>query len=173
MGPGGLILATSLRKSLATNAVAPASNSRLLTHAAHGADPLGTVLLVEDEESVREIASLMVCTLGYHVISVASGAEAIQEFRNTKERIDVVITDVLMPSMNGSLLAATLRGMDATVKIVFISGYFPETLQLPRDAISLQKPFSRSTLAAKLAEAMETTVTTPIPDHHPPTISAR
>jgi two-component system cell cycle sensor histidine kinase/response regulator CckA len=161
-----------LIERLADSALAPISNHCSLDRAAED-EPLGTVLLVEDEDPIREIASVMISILGYRVIPVASGAEALLEFRKANGSIDVVITDVRMPRMNGLQLVESLREIDAAVKTIFMSGFFSEAFQLPPDVIRIQKPFFRSILAAKLAEALGTTPSTPDPDRHPLTISAQ
>ncbi len=165
-------MADHLSERLADNVLAPISNHCSLDQAAE-TEPLGTVLLVEDEDPIREIASWMISILGYRVISAASGAEALLEFRKANGSIDVVITDVLMPRMNGLQLVESLREIDAALKVIFISGFFSDACQLPPDVIRIQKPFFRSILAAKLTEALGTTPSTPGPDRHPPTISAQ
>ena len=165
-------MADHLIERIADNVLAPISNHYSLDRAVEH-EPLGTVLLVEDEDPIREIASVMISILGYRVISVASGAEALLEFRKANGNIDVVITDVHMPRMNGLQLVESLRKTDAAVKVIFMSGFFSEACELPRDVIRIQKPFFRSILAAKLAEALGTTPSTPGPDRHPQTISAQ
>ncbi len=118
-----------------------------------------TVLLVEDEESVRGLLAYMLQSRGYRVLQAASGAEALPVFETHAAEIDLVLTDIVMPGMSGVELAARLRGMRAETPIVFMSGYSGDVLTrtgpLPEGMSFLPKPLRPDVLAAKLREALD------------------
>jgi two-component system, cell cycle sensor histidine kinase and response regulator CckA len=113
-----------------------------------------TILVVDDEEGVREVASQYLSSRGYRVLSAESGAQALEMAKGESGVIDVLITDALMPGMSGPALAKQLRTQRPTTKILYISGY-AEDISLLEDARErgeafLQKPFGLDTLAEKL-----------------------
>jgi len=114
-----------------------------------------TILLVEDDRAVLEIVTLLLANLGYEVVSAASAADAITHVRNHPAEIDILLTDLMMPGMKGRELADIVGVIDPEIKIVFMSGQFPETE--PRDIPGnfLQKPFGRKELASKMAEVTQ------------------
>src|SRR5690348_6443929 len=82
-----------------------------------------TILLVEDEDHIREDTSYLLTTLGYNVITAANGADGIAKFLQHLGYIDVLMTDLIMPEVNGALLAQTLCRLDPFLKVIFISGF--------------------------------------------------
>jgi DNA-binding NarL/FixJ family response regulator/signal transduction histidine kinase len=111
-----------------------------------------TILLAEDEEIVRDLTEQILANAGYEVITAGDGAEALVLYREHRHTIAGVVTDLVMPSLDGRGLAREIRELDADLPILFMSGYHeetPETLQLGGGAALLQKPFS-------LAELIET-----------------
>jgi two-component system cell cycle sensor histidine kinase/response regulator CckA len=119
---------------------------------------LGTVLLVEDEEGIREVTAMLLSHLNYSVICAACGADAIEKFRKHQGSINVVLTDVVMPGMNGLKLAQTLRAMDPELKIIIMSGYSGEDCSQENGLPFLQKPFTKEKLAKILCEIIESRV---------------
>ncbi len=120
-----------------------------------GPDHPGTVLLVEDEEGIRDIATLLLETIGYCVVSAASGNEAVEKFLDFKGTVDVLLTDVLLPGMDGGQLATLLTGIDPDLKVVYMSGYSADALPGDGAAYFVQKPFTREILACKLREVLQ------------------
>jgi two-component system, cell cycle sensor histidine kinase and response regulator CckA len=112
-----------------------------------------TVLVAEDEPTVRELTARMLTQLGYDVEATADGREALERAAG-RERIDVLLTDLELPHMSGQALARRLRGLQPDLKVVFFSGLPAELRELEGAALFLQKPFSRDALAAKLKEAL-------------------
>lgn len=108
-----------------------------------------TVLLVDDEELVRNITEKMLIELGYKVANASSGEQALNFLRNGL-RPDVLITDHLMPGMNGTALAGYAQSSGLTTKVLLISGY-AEAKGLSPDLPRLSKPFRQDELAAALA----------------------
>jgi len=117
--------------------------------------PAATVLLVEDDPPVFEIVSLLLASLGYRVVPAASAEDAIAHVRKDQPGIDILLTDVLMPGMKGRQLAEIIGEIDPKIKIIFMSGHFPELLPPDMPGNFLQKPFGRKELARKMAEVVQ------------------
>ncbi|WP_373877832.1 PAS domain S-box protein [Pseudomonas turukhanskensis] len=110
----------------------------------------GVVLLVDDEELVRASTSDMLAELGYRVIEAASGEEALR-LLNAGQPFDLLVTDHLMPGINGTDLARAVRTSRPGTAILLVSGY-AELAGLDPDLPRLAKPFRRNELALSLAE---------------------
>lgn len=119
----------------------------------------GTVLLVEDEDAVRIFASRALANKGYRVIDAASGEEALQKVQEHAGSVDVLISDVVMPNMDGPTLAKHVRELRPRIKIIFISGYAEDAFRRNLDRgvkfNFLPKPFSLKQLAGKVKEVLE------------------
>lgn len=126
---------------------------------ARAADLTGqaTVLLVEDEDAVRAFASRALSARGYNVVAAASGAEALQAYEESASRIELVVSDVVMPEMDGPTLLRELRARDPNLKVIFISGYaeeaFSKNLPEGEKFSFLPKPFTLKQLVAAVKEA--------------------
>jgi len=120
----------------------------------HGA---GTVLLVEDEDPVRMFSARALANSGYKVLEARSGEQAL-EIMARGEKIDLVVTDVVMPKMDGPGLVTRLRQRHPDLKVIFISGYtedsFRKRLGDEREIHFLPKPFSLKQLAGKVKEVL-------------------
>jgi signal transduction histidine kinase/ActR/RegA family two-component response regulator len=119
-----------------------------------------TVLLVEDEESVRELAARMLRQQGYKLLEAANGNEALQLVqKQPDERIHLVVTDVIMPQMGGKALTDQLKTMRPDIKVLFISGYTDKAVVhhglLESGIAFLQKPFSPQMLVRKVREVLD------------------
>jgi two-component system cell cycle sensor histidine kinase/response regulator CckA len=112
-----------------------------------------TVLLVEDDDLVRRVTVGMLERLGYRVLAAASGADALELAQQTPQ-IDLLLSDVVMPRMNGPELAAKLREARPALRVLYTSGYSDEIRDergaLPPGVQLLPKPFTASTLATHL-----------------------
>jgi two-component system cell cycle sensor histidine kinase/response regulator CckA len=129
---------------------------------AEAALPIGgseTVLLVEDEPMLLELTQIMLTTLGYAVLTAATPSEAIRLVRSHSSRIHLLITDVVMPEMNGRDLAGQLNPHCPQLKQLFMSGYTADVIAhhgvLDEGVHFIQKPFSLKDLAAKVREALD------------------
>ncbi len=120
----------------------------------------GTVLLVEDEDAVRAFASRALASRGYHVLEADSGETALRIYEENRDSIDLVLSDVVMPEMDGPTLLRELRRRGSKTRIVFISGYaedaFEKNLEGQTDFAFLPKPFTLKQLAEAAKKAMET-----------------
>jgi two-component system cell cycle sensor histidine kinase/response regulator CckA len=119
----------------------------------------GRVLLVEDEDAVRSFAARALASRGYSVFEAASGAEALDVMAKEDGGIDLVVSDVVMPEMDGPSLLKELRQRAPHVKIIFMSGYaeeaFKKNLEGDENFHFLQKPFNLKQLAAMVKEVLE------------------
>ena len=119
----------------------------------------GTVLLVEDEDAVRSFAARALGQRGYHVLEATTGTEALEVFSSHNGDVDLVVSDVVMPEMDGPTLMKHLRSERPDLKIIFISGYaedaFRRNLSDKEDFIFLQKPFDLKELAAAVKAALQ------------------
>ena len=119
--------------------------------------PRTTVLIAEDEDAVRELASEFLKSAGYKVIAAKDGTEALAIAERSGEAVHVLVTDVVMPGMRGPELAKRLKRLRAGVRIIYISGYLEYNRgseDFLEEGFFLQKPFSRDTLLSKVGEAL-------------------
>ena len=132
--------------------------SPVSTHSG-GARGNETILLVEDEENVREVANRILQQAGFHVLQASSPAEAILLCEQNPERIDLVLTDVIMPRMNGRQLAERLRTLRPGIRVLFMSGYTDDVI-LQNGVLELgthfiQKPITPDSLTRKVRDVLD------------------
>ena len=122
--------------------------------------PRGTekVLLVEDEAAVRNVTRAQLESLGYCVLACANAAEALQVVEGLSEPIDLLLTDVVMPGMNGRELAERLTERQPSLRVLFTSGYGEDVIArhgvLEPGVLLLQKPFALGRIASLVREAL-------------------
>ncbi len=118
-----------------------------------------TILLVEDEASVRTVARHLLEDLGYRVLCTASAAEALELAARHDRGIDLLLTDVVMPGTSGPDLAKQIQTILPDIKCLFMSGYAAETIArqglLEEGVAFLAKPFTRPRIAARIREALD------------------
>jgi len=118
------------------------------------------ILLVEDEDAVRAFALRALTSRGYTVIEADSGESALERIAEEEKGFDLIISDVVMPEMDGPKLLRELRKRGNTTKFIFVSGYpgeeFEKDLEGHSDYSFMPKPFSLKQLVEKVKEAMET-----------------
>ena len=106
----------------------------------------GTILLVEDEEAVRAFGARALASRGYTVLEAGSGVEALEVVKANPGKIDLVVSDVVMPEMDGPTMFGELRKRGIKAKVIFVSGYaeeaFSKNLPEGEDFGFLPKPFS-------------------------------
>jgi two-component system cell cycle sensor histidine kinase/response regulator CckA len=118
----------------------------------------GTILLVEDEEGLRSLNARGLRSRGYSVIEASNGIEALEALEEKDGAVDLVVSDVVMPEMDGPTLLKTMRGRNPDLKIIFVSGYaedaFEKSLPENQQFAFLPKPFTLSQLVAAVKETM-------------------
>jgi len=118
-----------------------------------------TVLLVDDQEAVIAVGNAILHTLGYTVIMAKNGKEAIAIFEGNKEKIDLVILDMIMPGMSGAETFDAIKGINPGIKVILSSGYSLEGQAakiLERGCNGfIQKPFNVSDLSRKIREVLD------------------
>jgi two-component system cell cycle sensor histidine kinase/response regulator CckA len=118
----------------------------------------GTILLVEDEEGLRSLNARGLRSRGYSVIEASNGIEAMEALDQENGAVDLVVSDVVMPEMDGPTLLREMRIRNPNLKIIFVSGYAEEAFEksLPENEqfAFLAKPFALSALVAKVKETM-------------------
>jgi DNA-binding NtrC family response regulator len=118
-----------------------------------------TLLLAEDETVLRDVMGKALRRLGYRVLDAPDGATAMERAALHQGRIDVLITDVVMPGMTANELTDRLLGLHPTAKVIYMSGYPDDAIAHPgvweRDAVFLQKPFTPEVLARTVREVCE------------------
>jgi len=141
-----------------------ARTAEISPHAEHAEDQprdltgIGTILLVEDEDAVRLFSARALRNKGYRVLEARSGDAAIEIVNEHLNEIDLVISDVVMPRMDGPTLVAEIRNRRPDMRVIFISGYaedaFRKRIDSEAEAHFLLKPFTLKQLAAKVKEAL-------------------
>jgi two-component system cell cycle sensor histidine kinase/response regulator CckA len=123
-------------------------------HARRGSE---TIMVVEDDPGVRDLVRLMLEANGYHVLPVADATEAARVC--AASRIDLLLTDVVMPGVNGRALAERLSGIAPAMRVLFMSGYSDEAVvrhgELAAHAAFLEKPFTERALTLKVREVLD------------------
>ncbi len=118
----------------------------------------GTILLVEDEDGLRSLNARGLRSRGYSVIEAANGIEAMEALEEKNGAVDLVVSDVVMPEMDGPTLLKEMRGKNPNLKIIFVSGYaedaFEKSLPENEQFAFLPKPFTLTQLVAAVKETM-------------------
>lgn len=116
------------------------------------------ILLVEDEDAVRTFSERALTNKGYEVVSAESGENALEVFEALEDKhLDLIVTDVVMPGMDGPTLVQRMRQDSPNMKIIFMSGYTEDKLKdhMGENIFFLPKPFTLKQLAAKVKEVLE------------------
>jgi nitrogen-specific signal transduction histidine kinase/ActR/RegA family two-component response regulator len=131
----------------------PTTNKRTVTAGTE------TILLVEDEDAVRNLARLILTRQGYTVLEARNGGEALLLWERHGEEVDLLVTDVVMPHMSGRQVADRLRALRPSIRVLFLSGYTDDAVirhgVIDAGVPFLQKPFKADSLAQKVREALD------------------
>ena len=114
-----------------------------------------TLLVVEDEESVRSLVVRLLSVLGYSILEAANASEALQIAEKNETPIHAIVTDVVMPDMNGPQLVQHLSRLHPEMKAIYMSGYTRGAIEMDETIVMVQKPFSPKELARKVREALD------------------
>ncbi|MDB5102890.1 MAG: sensor hybrid histidine kinase [Fibrobacteres bacterium] len=119
-----------------------------------------TILVVDDEKSVRELIRLWLESQGYDVFVAGDGRAAITIAATPETNIDILITDIIMPQMNGRDLANRICSIKPFIKVLFISAYTAEILSryklCPEGSDYIRKPFTKETMMERIAKVWAT-----------------
>jgi signal transduction histidine kinase/ActR/RegA family two-component response regulator len=136
----------------------PVDHTRTPSAPVEKSDNFETILVVEDEEIVRDLVCAVLEEQGYNVLCAADGLKALQSARNFDGTIHLLVTDVIMPHMNGPELAAKLSRLRPAMKVLYVSGYSDNDVGdhgvLHPQFELLQKPFTPQTLARKIRDVI-------------------
>lgn len=139
----------------------PAADEVETDSAERAADTLGgseSILLVEDDPEVRHIAVQLLTALGYHTLAAEGGQEALHLFRE-RSPVDLVVTDIVMPGMNGAELAEQIQALRPGTPVLFVSGYADASSLTPGFSINaedlLPKPFTAEALGRKIRQTLQ------------------
>ena len=132
-------------------AVLPTERARSLSPPATGGE---TILLLDDDRPVLNATTRILKGLGYVVLPALTPDEAIQIARTHPSRLDLLITDVVMPGRSGPQTAKEIQATLPDLPVLYVSGYAKNALSLAESAHVLPKPFSRIELAAKVREVL-------------------
>ena len=159
---GAVIVTSAVGIGTRVQVLLPAVQKAATAEPAHASVSLATgtetVLVVEDEDGVRKLIAAVLTDLGYNVLSCAEPLAAIQVCRGP-EKIDLLVTDLILPNLNGAKLAESLLRSRPDMAVLYVSGYAPEyflkrQVELPK-GVFLGKPFTRETLADKVRQALK------------------
>ncbi len=118
-----------------------------------------TVLIAEDDASVRDSIRDILQNYGYNVIAAENGMDAVNKFSEHEKKIDLALIDVIMPVMNGKEMYEAIRQIQPDIKVIFISGYTAEVLsrkQIPdEDIVIISKPIMPDRLLSKIREVID------------------
>jgi len=118
-----------------------------------------TLLVAEDHEGLRQLAVETLTKLGYAVIAAADGEEAVRTFREHKDRIDLVLLDVVLPKLNGPEVYARISALKPEIAVIFATGYSPDIALmnkvLQQNLPVLQKPYAARDLGRKVRERLD------------------
>jgi len=124
-----------------------------------------TILLVEDADALRKLTYMLLEQHGYRVLTAANGAEALLMAQQKPERINLLLTDVIMPGLNGRALAERLATIQPELKVLYMSGYTDDAIVnhgvLESGTFLLHKPFSEESLIRKVREVLDAERTAP------------
>ncbi|QOY86370.1 response regulator [Paludibaculum fermentans] len=117
-----------------------------------------TLLLIEDDESVRDLLAGMLRQRGYRVLQARDCDDALQALASAPGSVDLVISDVIMPGINGPEAARRLRAIEPGLRIMFVTGYSSEDLELrglqDQGSVTLEKPFDLDTLSRAVRQSL-------------------
>ncbi|MGA8557114.1 MAG: GAF domain-containing protein [Candidatus Acidiferrales bacterium] len=136
--------------------IRPADHNKAVCDRLQGTE---TILLAEDQDGIRELASEFLKRSGYIILEAKDGSEALRTAEGYLDEIDLLVTDVVMPNLDGPELADRLAVLRPHMKIIFMSGFAEyvkdnRKLAVP-DRVTLQKPFALGTLARKVREVLD------------------
>ena len=114
-----------------------------------------SVLVVDDEPVIVQLIAMVLKQNGYAVLTASGGVEALMVYSSYHSKVDLVLTDVVLPGMNAVELANRIRALDPTVKILLMSGSVPDGIKVPPELQLLAKPFVPTQLIKVVEQTLE------------------
>jgi CheY-like chemotaxis protein len=148
---------TGLRETAEARAVPPVLDFRSMPEAGAGGVPRATILVVDDNDDVRTLTHTMLDGLGYDVVDVTNGVDALEILGRPEAAVDLLLTDVSMRPLGGVALAEQARALRPSLAVLFMSGE-PATAG---DGAFLAKPFTFAGLQAAVQRAIDPRVGSP------------
>jgi hypothetical protein len=116
---------------------------------------MATVLVVDDDSGVRELVVILLRANGHNVLGAANGVEALMVYSSYRNRLDLVLTDIDMPQMNGIELVSRIRTLDPSRRIILMSGRPLDNAKRVENCPMLSKPFTPDQLRAAVDGALD------------------
>jgi CheY-like chemotaxis protein len=118
-----------------------------------------TILLVEDQDAVRNVTAEYLVNAGFRVLTAQSGTEALELMRDGRAEVDLLLTDVVMPDLSGPELAEALSAVRPGLRVLYLSGYAQDIVSpdgtLPERSAFLQKPFPLGSLVREVRALLD------------------
>lgn len=160
---GGIAVESEKGKGTTFRAYLPVVDApveeRPVAGAVKGGPRGATIMIVEDEEVVRELMYAVLREEGYRLVCAASGPEAIEQAETTRFEIDLLVTDVIMPQMNGPAVAQEFRARYPSMQVLYVSGYSSADMcdqgVIDEELEVLEKPFTPGALRRRVGELLE------------------
>ena len=114
-----------------------------------------TILVVEDDKSVRKLVVRLLAMLGYNVLEAVDAADALRTADSSDQPIHAVITDVIMPETHGPELVRQLSISHPSIRTIYMSGYTRGSIEMDESIVLVQKPFAPKDLARKVREVLD------------------
>ena len=138
---------------------AAAADEKITTEAAHPTGGTETILLAEDDPSLRKLTVYILEQAGYTVITANDGEEAVTKFKENRDRIQLLLFDMIMPKKGGKEAFGEIRAMDPAVPVLFASGYSPDMLRqkalIEEGVVVVFKPVTPQDLLRKVREVLD------------------
>jgi two-component system, cell cycle sensor histidine kinase and response regulator CckA len=115
----------------------------------------GRILVVDDEDAIREVVRRILTREGYEVIAASGGEEALTLLADRDEQVDLLLTDVIMPRMSGKELAERFASLRAGARVLYMSGYTDRLIGLEEVDALIEKPFNSDGLLDAVGRALE------------------
>lgn len=114
-----------------------------------------TILIVEDETPLRNMLSTAFQRLGYEVIDAEDGVDAVEKYSQYRDRIDFVLTDIMMPRKDGISTYIDIKSINPDARIMFMSGFFPSDMSVEKNIPIITKPFNPLDVAKKIRSILD------------------
>jgi len=120
-----------------------------------------TILIIDDEEIVREVLASQLSRSGYRLLFGTNGKDGLEVFRQERDEISLILLDISMPDMSGREMLPIVRGLSPEVKVIILTGFAADETRFPGAQAVIQKPFKREELLVRIREVLDGEIETP------------